>query len=73
LFKSSTSSNLSLPASEGLNDWKHISQRLRQHENDVEHMTNMNTWYELRMRFDKTQTIYKHLQEAIVKEKECWR
>ena len=73
LFKSSTSSNLSLLASESLNDRKHISQRLRQHENGVEHITNMNTWNELKIRFDKNQTIDKHLQEEIVKEKERWR
>jgi len=60
LFKSSTSSKLSLLASEGLNDWKHISQRLKQHENGIEHMTNMNTWNELRMRFYKNQIIDKH-------------
>jgi len=35
LFKSSTSSKLSLLASKGLNDRKHISQRLKQHENGV--------------------------------------
>jgi len=60
-------------ASEGLNYWKHIRQRLKQHENGVEHMTNMNTWNELRMRFDKNQTIDNYLQEEIVKEKEHWR
>jgi len=36
-------------------------------------MTNMNTWNELRMRFDKNQTIDNYLQEEIVKEKEHWR
>ncbi|XP_056690473.1 uncharacterized protein [Spinacia oleracea] len=71
LFKSST--NLSLLANDGLSDWKHLSQRLKQHENSAEHMTNMNTWNELRMRLDKNQTIDKHVQEEIVKEKERWR
>lgn len=56
-------------ASESLNDWKHISKRLKQHENGVQHITNMNTWKELRIRFDKNQTIHKHLQEEIVKER----
>ncbi|XP_065860680.1 uncharacterized protein [Euphorbia lathyris] len=71
LFKSV--SNVTLLANEGLNDWKHISQRLKQHELSVEHMTNMITWNELRVRLDKNQTIDKHLQEEIMKEKDRWR
>jgi len=43
LFKSSTSSNLNFLAGEDLNDWKHISQRLKKHESSAKHMTNMNT------------------------------
>lgn len=63
MFKSLTSSDLSVLASESLSDQKHISQRLEQHENIVEHMANKNTWNELRIRLDKNQTIDKHLQE----------
>lgn len=41
LFKSSTSRNLSLLASEDdLSDCKHISRRLKKHESSLEHMTN---------------------------------
>ncbi|KAJ1278504.1 hypothetical protein BS78_04G084500 [Paspalum vaginatum] len=34
----------SLMASEGLRDWKRLSQKLKEHESSVEHLTNMNTW-----------------------------
>lgn len=57
LFKDN---NKSLLANEGTRDWKHISKALRQHQNSVEHMTNMNTWNELRAILDKNQTIDKN-------------
>ncbi|XP_065879655.1 uncharacterized protein [Euphorbia lathyris] len=71
LFKCST--NKSLLANDGHNDWKHLVERLRQHENNIEHMTSMNTWNELRVRLDKSVTIDKNLQQEVMKEKERWR
>jgi len=73
LFQCSTFSTLSLLASEGLSDLKHMSQRPTQQENSVKHMTNMNTWNDLRVRLDKNQTTDEHLQEESMKEKECCR
>ena len=55
LFKSSQSK--SLLAHDGLRDWKHLSLRLKQHENSVEHITNMNTWNELGLMLSKNKTI----------------
>jgi hypothetical protein len=59
MFKSS--SNVSSLVYDGLSDWKHISQRLKQHKNSVELMTNMNTWKELRIRLNKNLKIDVHL------------
>ena len=39
----------SLLASEGVRDWKHLSDKLKTHKNSVEHLTSMNTWNELRL------------------------
>ena len=71
LFKSNQSK--SFLASEGLNDWKHLSERLKLHESSLEHLTNMNTWNELRQRLRENKTIDDEMQREIAREKERWR
>jgi hypothetical protein len=67
LFKSNQSK--SFLASDGLNDWKRLGERLKEHENSVEHLTNMNTWNEVRLRLSKNKTIDDDMQQAIANEK----
>ncbi|PNT68848.1 hypothetical protein BRADI_3g46138v3, partial [Brachypodium distachyon] len=65
LFKSGSSK--SLLASEGLRDWKHLSEKLKLHENSLENITNVNTWKEARLRLSKNETIDKDLIISAVK------
>ncbi|TXG67053.1 hypothetical protein EZV62_008328 [Acer yangbiense] len=63
----------SLLAHEGLNDWKHLSESLREHESSIEHITNMSTWIDLQIRLEKNETIDKNVREKITKEKNRWK
>ncbi|KAL9154317.1 hypothetical protein ABFS82_10G106500 [Erythranthe guttata] len=65
-----TRSNL---ASEGVNDWKHLGDKLKQHEHSVEHLTNLRACVELEMRLNKNKTIDKDLQEQIRKDTKHWK
>ena len=64
---------LSVLANDGLNDWKHLSERLKKHEISVEHMANMKTWNEMLVRLETSQTIDKELQREVREGKERWR
>ncbi|XP_052621147.1 uncharacterized protein LOC111916696 [Lactuca sativa] len=58
---------------EGYNDWKHLSERLKEHENSNEHFVCMSNWNEAKLRLDKNLTIDNELQQEIIKEKAHWR
>ncbi|XP_047051748.1 uncharacterized protein LOC124657206 [Lolium rigidum] len=60
-------------AHDGFCDWKHITDRLKEHEVSADHMTSMISWNELRSRLSKHGIINKELQHEITKEKERLR
>ena len=47
--------------------------RLKLHENNIQHITNMNTWIDLQIRLRKNETIEKIIKEQIFKEKIHWK
>jgi hypothetical protein len=49
-------------ANDGFNNWSHLGERLREHEKSADHVMNMTSWYELRNRLQKNQTIDKVAQ-----------
>ncbi|GJV81547.1 zinc finger MYM-type protein 1-like protein [Tanacetum coccineum] len=59
-------------ANEGFSDWIHLSTRLKEHEVGVEHITNMVTWFDMRHRLKKNETIDKVAHEQFEKERDHW-
>jgi hypothetical protein len=62
-----------LLANQGYNDWLHLANRFKEHETSAGHVLSMTTWYELRNRLQKNQTIDKDAQRQLEKEKDHWR
>lgn len=60
-------------ANEGFSDWTHLSIRLREHEIGAEHVQNMVTWYDLRLRLQKNETIDNIARQQLEKEKDHWQ
>ncbi|XP_024009113.1 zinc finger MYM-type protein 1 [Eutrema salsugineum] len=60
-------------ATNGYNDWRNISQTLKEHERSHKHVICMTQWMDLEVRLRTSQTIDKHIQEEINKEKKHWR
>jgi hypothetical protein len=60
-------------ANDGYNDWIHLGARLKEHETSPDHNLSMVTWYELRNRLAKDDTIDKTAQRQLEKEKDHWR
>ncbi|WOG95352.1 hypothetical protein DCAR_0414667 [Daucus carota subsp. sativus] len=54
---------------EGFSNWGHVGLRLKEHETSIDHVKNMITCYELRLRFQKNETLDKTTQTLIEKEK----
>jgi hypothetical protein len=59
-------------ANDGVKDWKHLSEKLKQHENSVEHLLNMKKWSDIHIRL-RGKTIDDQMQWEFAKEKERWR
>ncbi|KAJ9542609.1 hypothetical protein OSB04_029115 [Centaurea solstitialis] len=57
---------------DGFNDWSHLSTKLKEHEISAEHVTHMTTWYDLRLRLEKNQTVDRVAQSQIETEKNHW-
>ncbi|XP_042753619.2 uncharacterized protein LOC111912529 [Lactuca sativa] len=53
--------------------WIHLNTRIKEHETSMEHVKNINTWYDLRLRLQKNKTIDNAAQKQLEKEKVHWR
>ena len=70
LFNPSSSSKLS---SEGINNWKHMSEYLKSHESSTDHFKTCKMWLLAPSNIRKVGGIDKQLQEHVIKEQNYWR
>nr|XP_028960019.1 zinc finger MYM-type protein 5-like [Malus domestica] len=71
LFK--TIASKSELAKDGISDWRHLGEKIDQHEKSKEHLVNSRTWVELKSRLTKNQTIDKEFQMRIKKQTNHWK
>ncbi|XP_060845697.1 uncharacterized protein LOC132925306 [Rhopalosiphum padi] len=60
-------------ASIGFSNWKHISERLKEHELSIPHNTAQEKWIQLRMGLDLHKTVDNNIQDNLNIEKKRWR
>jgi hypothetical protein len=58
---------------EGYADWHHVSQRVKEHEISLDHLTNRNMWFDMRKRLNLKETIDKVQYEQFKKERDYWK
>ncbi|KAK9078008.1 hypothetical protein SSX86_002065 [Deinandra increscens subsp. villosa] len=58
---------------EGYSDWIHASNRLKEHEVSLDHLTNMTNWFDMRKRLKLNETIEKYEYEQFKKERDYWK
>lgn len=57
----------------GLDDWKHLSDKLKSHESSKAHFQSIQIWMELNLRISKNLTIDNQNLVILEKEKNHWR
>lgn len=60
-------------ANGGSNDWKHMSDVLKQHETSRDHISSATKWIEAKRRLDSDTCIDQSLQREIMREKAHWQ
>lgn len=58
---------------DGFNDWKHLSERIKSHDSSIYHKKSNQEWLELSWRIDSGTTLDSELQKEIQTEKGRWR
>ncbi|XP_050062995.1 zinc finger MYM-type protein 1-like [Aphis gossypii] len=58
---------------DGFNDWKHLSERIKSHDSSIYHKKSNQQWLELSWRIDSGFTLDNELQKEIQTEKDRWR
>ncbi|KAK0152966.1 Zinc finger MYM-type protein 5 [Merluccius polli] len=64
-----TCSSRPMLANNGLNDWRHLSTKLKEHETSRDHITSATKWIEARRRFDTETCIDQSLERQIARER----